>query len=218
MKEEQFQKQVVDLREERDTLISGNALLRTENENLSSEKKILLESCAQIIDDKNKASSALEKAEKTIDNMYSVVIERITEANNELVEVTNRLATMKAQESALIESIKSKSQEYQFVASATDSLMSTARSIEIVAKEFEKSFYNLIKKAETLPFEVKEWIGQYHDIMVCQKNINDKKSSENLAKEHNLIARESFARRKEKEIQDTISEINKTDKLENDNN
>ena len=174
----------------------------------------MLESCAQIIDVKNKALAALEKAEKTIDNMYSVVVERITEANNNLVEVTGRLATATAQEEALLASIKLKSNEYQFVASATDSLMSTAKSIETVAREFEKSFYNLIKKAEALPFDVKEWIGQYHDIMICQKNINDKKSSENLAKEHSLIARESFAKRKEKYLQDIIDTTNSTDKLE----
>lgn len=218
MNEEQFQKQVVDLREERDALISGNALLKTENETLSSEKKILLESCAQIIDNKNKAIAVLEKAEKTIDNMYSVVVERITEANNRLIEVTSRLATATAQEEALLASIKSKSKEYQFIASSVDSLTSIATHIDTIAKEFEKSFYNLIKKAEMLPFEVKEWIGQYHDIMVSQKTINDKKSSENLAKEHNLIARESFARRKEKEIQDTIDEMNSADKLEEKNN
>lgn len=211
--EKQLLDQVQTLREERDALISGNATLRIENENLTSDKNLLLENCSRIISDKNEAQRQLNEANESMASFHKKFIDETNNLTDRISVLQEQTQSLEIQKATLIADIESKIKQGNTISDAVNALDLSVSSVRSASAEFEKVFYGLIKRAELLPFDVREWLSQYNDIMIQQKEKNDEDAKKNLAKEHNLIARETFARRKENEIKEKIDEINNSEKV-----
>jgi len=214
--ETQLLDQVQTLREERDTLIDGNAALKITNENLLSDKGLLLENCSRIIADKNDAQQKLKEANEALALFYKKFIDETNSLTNSISELQVKEKELEARNAKLTAEIESKIREGKTISDAVDAFDRCISSVSTLSADFEKVFYGLINKAELLPFDVREWLSQYNDIMIQQKERNEEEAKKNLSKEHNLIARETFARRKENEIKEQIEAITNAQKVKED--